>query len=80
MDETTSDKDMKHAVQEYRKIVLLYEAVDQQIDQLFSKHRGGTDKMSEEELTRYRQLARQRDELLNEMRIWEQHLLIDDVE
>lgn len=74
----SSDSEMRHAVQQYRKIVLLYEALDQQIDRLISEHRGGTEKMSDEDLKRYRELARQRDELLNEMRILEQALLIDD--
>ncbi len=72
-----SDSDLQD-VQAYRDLVLRYEALEQQIDALFAVHRGGTDKMSEEELRRYRALQQQRDELLSEMRVWEQRLSIDD--
>lgn len=69
-----------HQVQRYRKMVLLYEALDEEIDQLIMAHGGGTERMSEADLTRYRELARKRDEVLNEMRILEQELRLDDME
>ena len=41
-------------------------------------HQGRSDRMSPEDHARYRTLARQRDELYNEMRALEQLLLSDD--
>lgn len=70
----------KHRVQEYRKLVLIYEGLDEQIDTLIMKHGGGTEKMPPDVLTRYRELARKRSEILNEMRILEHQLHIDDEE
>lgn len=67
-----------HEVQEYRKIVLMYEATDAEIDKLIMAHGGSSDKMSPDDLARYRHLARQRDELLNEMRLLERRLLSDE--
>jgi|FLYN01.1.fsa_nt_gi hypothetical protein len=67
-----------HQVQKYRKMVLLYEALDEEIDELIMANGGGTENMSEADLARYRELARKRDEVLNEMRILEQELHLDD--
>lgn len=67
-----------HRVQEYRKIVLLYEALDQQIDELIMAHGGHADKMPSEALVRYRDLARRRDDLQNEMRALELELNLDE--
>lgn len=75
---TENGSDVLHQVQNYRKIVLLYEAVDEEIDKLIMKHGGTSDKMPQEDLERYRTLARQRDELQNEMRMLEQRLMSDD--
>ena len=69
-----------HQVQRYRKMVLLYEALDEEIDQLIMANGGGTEHMSETDLARYRELARKRDEVLNEMRILEQELRLDDTD
>jgi hypothetical protein len=74
------EKDLLHQVQNYRKIVLLYEALDEEIDKLIMTHHGSTEKMSETDIARYRDLARQRDDLLNEMRAIENQLHIDDTE
>ncbi len=65
-------------VQRYREIVLRYEAVDAEIDALLTQHGGASENLSDEERGRYRQLAAQRDDLLNEMRVLEQELLEDD--
>jgi hypothetical protein len=70
--------DVLYQVQNYRKIVLLYEALDAEIDRLISQHGGTMDKMSSEDLAYYRKLAAQRDELYNEMRLMEKKLLDDD--
>ncbi len=72
------DRGALHQVQKYRKMVLLYEALDEEIDDLLTAHGGGTEHMSDIERTRYRELARKRDEVLNEMRILEQELHLDD--
>ena len=63
-----NDSDILQQVQYYRKVVLIYEALDEEIDKLIMAHGGTSDKMSPEDLERYRELARQRDELHNEMR------------
>ena len=73
-----NDNDILQQVQYYRKVVLMYEALDEQIDTLIMAHGGTSDKMSPDDLAQYRNLARQRDELLNEMRTIEQKLLADD--
>lgn len=74
------EKGLLHQVQNYRKIVLLYEALDEEIDKLIMAHYGGTENMSKEDFARYRDLARRRDELLNEIRALESQLHIDDEE
>jgi hypothetical protein len=76
--EKNNDSNVLHDVQHYRKLVLIYESLDSQIDELIMAHGGGTEKMPEETLTRYRILAYKRDEVQNEMRQLEQHLLTDD--
>ena len=60
--------------------VLLYEALDEEIDQLLTAHGGGTEHMTEADQARYRELARKRDDVLNEMRILEQELHLDDTD
>jgi hypothetical protein len=67
-----------HQVQAYRKLVLLYEALDQEIDELIMSYGGVPEKMSPEDLQRYRNLARRRDEVQNEMRVMEQQLQLDE--
>lgn len=66
------------AVQNYRKLVLLYEAIDSQIDALIMAHNGVPERMNADERAQYRALARQRDEVLNEMRLLEQQLMEQD--
>ena len=73
-----SERDILHRVQAYRKIVLLYEALDQQIDDLIMAHGGLMENMPPEALTRYRELAHRRDELQNEMRTMEQELNMNE--
>lgn len=62
----------------YQDLVLRYEDAHARINALLHAHGGATEHMSEIEITQYRVLARQRDELLNEMRFLEQLLNIDD--
>lgn len=61
-------------VQRYQKLVEAYEALDNQIDELVSASRGRADQMSAADLSTYRELARKRSELLNDMRLLEQRL------
>lgn len=68
-------RDMRGEVEAYRQLVLMYEAVDEEIDRLIMQHGGKADKMPAAALEHYRALARRRDDLLNEMRVWEQTLL-----
>lgn len=74
-------RDMREAVETYRRKVLQYEALDEEIDTLIMQYGGQPDKMPPEALERYRTLARQRDEVQNEMRVLEQMLMpFDDGE
>jgi len=64
-------------VQKYRKLVLVYEALDKEIDALIMAHGGSSEKMPPEDLERYRNLARQRDDVQGEMHELEMELNID---
>ncbi|MDX2160091.1 MAG: hypothetical protein SF162_02080 [bacterium] len=66
-------------VQRYRALVLEYEALDEQIDQ-FIIQRGGKQEheMTTDDLTAYREMARRRDDLLNEIRQLETELHLND--
>ena len=70
--------DLRQQVEDYRRIVLQYEAIDEEIDALLASHGGDAEAMSMAELERYRGLARQRDDLFNEIRMLEQTLLHDE--
>jgi len=61
-------------VQQYQVLVEAYEALDRRIDEFVSAIRVPRDEMSAADLRRYRELARQRAELLNDMRLLEQQL------
>lgn len=61
-------------VQRYKDIVLQYEALDEEIDALIMQYDGMSENMPPDAYSRYRDLARQRDELFNEMRTLEQQL------
>ena len=65
-------------VQKYQEIVLLYESLDKEIDILIMAHGGASEKMPPEALAHYRQLARRRDDVQNEMRELEHELSIDE--
>lgn len=69
---------MLEQVEHYREVVLAYEAIDQEIDDLIMAFGGLMENMPSDVLLRYRELARRRDELLNEMRALEHELQIDD--
>lgn len=65
-------------VHRYQQLVLQYEALDREIDALIMTHGGGTENMSPEALSHYRELAYRRDDIQNEMRALEQELNIDE--
>jgi hypothetical protein len=65
-------------VQEYEKLVLAYEALDEVIDAMLTQYRGQTEEMSVEELNRYREMFRERNEMLNQLRFMEHELMIED--
>jgi hypothetical protein len=65
-------------VQSYRKLVLLYEALDTEIDTLIMSHGGSSDHMTDDDRLRYRDLAKKRDEVQNEMRMLEHELNLDE--
>ncbi len=69
--------DQLKLVQRYRELVGDYESLDKRIDDLIMRHDGGTESMSEADFEAYRELARRRTEVQNEMRILEQQLEID---
>lgn len=73
-----SGNEMLRQVQNYRKIVLIYEGLNAEIHKLLEANTGGTEFMSPEDVQRYRELARQRDEMMSEMRWLEQQLLESD--
>ena len=74
-----TDDDMMEVVQRYRQLVLDYEALDEEID-TFIQSRGGKDShdMTPEDLAHYKALALRREEMLNEMRILEAQLNLND--
>jgi hypothetical protein len=72
------DEDLLVKVQNYRDLVLTYERLNAEISQLLTENDGATENMSREDVQRYRELARQRDEALNEMRVLERLLLDED--
>ena len=62
----------------YQEVVAAYEALDRQIDALIMTYGGASKNMPEDVLTQYREMARRRGELRNEMRILEAALFEED--
>ena len=73
--EQADDKPILEQVRNYRKIVLIYEALNQKIQELLEPYGSSADKLPKEELEQYRLYAQQRDELQNEIRWLEEELL-----
>jgi hypothetical protein len=65
-------------VHKYQALVLAYEALDKEIDALIMAHGGTSEKMPPEDLERYRNLARRRDDVQGEMHELEMALDIDE--
>ncbi len=74
------ESELQAIVQRYKQLVLEYEELDRQIDQLLMEYGGASENMPQWELARYRKMARQRDDLQNEMRDLEAQLQLDDSE
>lgn len=75
MDADNHQDDVMGQVKHYREKVALYESLRIEINSLLTDHNGATENMHADDLARYRDLARQRDEALNDMRWFEQQLL-----
>lgn len=71
------NSDQLKLVRRYRMLVGDYESLDKRIDDLIMRHDGGSVSMSEADFQTYRDLARRRTEVQNEMRLLEQQLEID---
>lgn len=65
-------------VQEYQRLVLEYESLDAEVDGLLADHNGATEKMTDEDFERYRELAHRRDYVYNQMKAIERQILLDD--
>ena len=76
MADSPSD-DTLHSLQFYQAFVQEYEKLDEEIDDLIMANGGKSEKMPVEARTKYRELARRRDDVLNEMRRLEQRLRLD---
>ncbi len=76
--ESANDSPDMDRVQEYRRLVLEYEALDEEIDTLLARHNGATEKMSAEAYDHYRDLARRRDYVYYQMKALERQLFPDD--
>ena len=71
-------KDLELVLQ-YRQLVEDYEAIDGRIDELIMANQGKSEDMSAQDRRLYREWARQRSEILNEMRLLERQLnLMED--
>lgn len=70
----TDNSDMIMDIQAYRDVVLQYEAAHAAVNALLAANNGASENMTEADLSTYRHLARERDELFNEMRWLESQL------
>lgn len=70
--------DLRDALARYQALVHDYEALDETIDALLASYGGNVDKMEGADKQHYREMFRQRDELLNEMRILEATVINPD--
>ncbi len=74
----SNQPNMQQRVQLYSSIVQEYEQLDHEIDALIMKNGGLSKNMSTGDRQRYRELARKRSSLFNEMRVLERDLLDED--
>lgn len=74
----TNEADFQEQIKRYDQLTQQYHALDEEIDALLATYDGDTDAMADEVHRQYRDLAHQRDEIVNEMRRLEQILFTDD--
>lgn len=72
------DDDTRGKVEYYRQRVLDYERLNDEIQRLIEAHSGSSENMSPEDVQHYRDLAKQRDELMSELRWLEKQLLDEE--
>ncbi len=65
-------------LERYRQVVLAYESVGNEIAALLEANGGGTQRMSDEEYLRYREMASRRDVLYDTLKHLEVRLLGDE--
>lgn len=65
-------------VQAYQRLILEYESLDEQVDDLLAGYNGATENMPDEAYQRYRELARRRDFVYHQMKALERQLFPDD--
>jgi len=73
--ETQTDQER---VQRYQAITQDYESLDKEIDALIMKYGGASRNMPDDVLRQYREMARRRRDLHNEMLILQQQLFGDE--
>ena len=73
------NEDMMRKVEAYRDAVLRYEKLHAEVNALIRAHAGESQNMSAESRARYRELARQRDEAMNDVLWLEQQLQDDEI-
>lgn len=71
------NKSLREQITQYDELVRAYHALDERIDTLLDAHDGHSDNMSDASMARYRELARERDTVFNQMRTLEQVLFAD---
>lgn len=69
--------DEREQAQRYQQLVLRYEAVGQQIQDLITRYGGHTETIPPADMQLYRQLASTRDALYNEIKALEEEWLGD---
>ena len=74
---TNSSPDIDQ-VKEYRRLMLEYEDLDEQVDTLLAHYNGATENMPDDEYERYRDLARHRDLVYDRVKALERQLFPDD--
>jgi hypothetical protein len=78
MTPTDAAGDARSLIAQYQALVARYEALDEAIDGLLMAYGGHTEDLPADDLRRYRDLARERDDLESDIRALEQQLNLDD--
>lgn len=72
-----ADRDFRALAEQYNELRLKFETLSHQVARLVDTY-GGSERMPSAERERYRQLARERDDLANELLILQNQLFADD--